>query len=54
MIFDIMPFWAFSIACYADGECGKALIVAICGPLIVLLDDLLRQKRAVRGASEPT
>lgn len=35
---DILPFWGFALACYADGDCGKALACAIIGPLIVLLD----------------
>jgi hypothetical protein len=43
MLFDILPFWGLAVACYADGECGKALAVAIVGPLVVLLDQMLGQ-----------
>jgi hypothetical protein len=45
MIFDILPFWGMALACYFDGQPGKALIVAIGGPALVLIDDALRQYR---------
>jgi hypothetical protein len=48
MILDILPFWGLAVACYMDGEYGKALLVAIIGPAIVLLDATLREIKNVR------
>lgn len=45
MIFDILPFWGLALACFADGECGKALAVAIIGPAVVLFDGMLSHAR---------
>lgn len=46
MIFDILPFWALALACFADGECSKALIVAVVGPAIIITDAMLRGIRS--------
>lgn len=44
-MFDILPFWALALVCYCSGECGKALAVAIIGPAIVLLDQMMSEGR---------
>lgn len=38
LLFDALPFWGLTLACYADDRCATALAVAIIGPLLVLLD----------------
>jgi hypothetical protein len=41
MLFDILPFWGLAVACFAEGECGKAMAVAIIGPARVILDGMM-------------